>query len=1072
MRALTYSLLLFVSAYIVGGGLGQQLALIPGVMVTFWPPAGILLATLLLTSPRSWPLWLISAGVAELICNAIWFHNPLPFALIYFAGNALASLTAAGLIRRFAPKPFGLDSFEQVAAFVILGACAAPCVSATVIATTDAILGRHSFWTAWSLVWLGDSSGLLVSAPLALTLVQTWQRRHLVSPARAFEAVAVMATLVVVGILALRDYLPTAYVMMPPLLWAAARFHVRGAAVGLAIVALVTAGFGIVARQAPIGELGLLGKNVVGLQAFLFISAVSALFVAGLAIQRERALIAVQQLNAGLETAVAERTETLRQREHFLRTITDVAPGVIHVYDLDARRSVFINRTVASLVGYSPDEVRSLCDDTPKALMHPDDLPRFDEHIGRLRTLRDDEVAEFTHRMRTRSGEWRWFHSRDAVFARDASGRVTQIVGTAIDVTDRRRAEDALRASEQRFRLALQHTPILVYTCDRELRYTWIYNNPSRFDNYNVLGKRDDEILPLDHVADLMSLKREVIETGAPTRREVRFPFKGRTEYWYVSAEPVRDEVGSTTGLTVAAMDVTEARLADEALRASESRMQLAMLAGNAATWDLDLVTGVNIWSESHFHQLGLEPTADRRATEDIWRSAVFPEDWPRVLAEWERAVQTRTDFRSEHRLRRADNGSVIHAQAVGRFIYDQTSCKPVRFVGVSYDITRLKRAEQALRDADRRKDEFLATLAHELRNPLAPLRNGLEILKRSTDGANQDLYGPLDRQVRQMTRLVDDLLDVGRISQDKLELRRERLELNSVIRHAIETVQPKCEQYQHQMDVTLPDEPLYVDGDAARLTQVFGNLLTNACKFTPVGGRIWLTATPHAHDVVVTVRDSGLGIPPDMLDRVFEMFTQVGRSVERTAGLGIGLHLVKRLVEMHGGTVAGASDGDGKGSTFTVVLPLLAVQSESTQPPATAPTDTYALPEASRRRILVVDDNHDSARTMSLLLKLEGNDTATAHDGEEAIRVSKAYKPDVVLLDIGLPGMDGYAACRAIKTHDCSNTPTLIALTGWGQEADRKKAADAGFDHHFVKPVDFDVLKKVLAEADARRAS
>jgi CheY-like chemotaxis protein/two-component sensor histidine kinase len=305
----------------------------------------------------------------------------------------------------------------------------------------------------------------------------------------------------------------------------------------------------------------------------------------------------------------------------------------------------------------------------------------------------------------------------------------------------------------------------------------------------------------------------------------------------------------------------------------------------------------------------------------------------------------------------------------------------------------------------------------------------------------------------------VDDLLDISRISRDKLELRTEPVDLRSVMRDAVERCQPLAHELEHQVSVELPDEPLWLDGDPVRLTQVIGNLLSNACKYTPPRGQVWLSAKHDGSDALLRVRDTGIGIPPERLDDVFQMFSQLGRKLEREqGGLGIGLHLVKRLVEMHGGSVEARSSGEGKGSEFIVRLPLL----REAPPPAAAPQPQQRAAHRPRR-ILVVDDNSDAVESLSLFLKLNGHQTETAHDGPEAVEKALQTKPEVVFLDIGLPTLSGYDVCRAIR-RDCSEPkPLVIALTGWGQEEDHRRSRAAGFDGHLVKPVNPEALVKLL---------
>ena len=383
------------------------------------------------------------------------------------------------------------------------------------------------------------------------------------------------------------------------------------------------------------------------------------------------------------------------------------------------------------------------------------------------------------------------------------------------------------------------------------------------------------------------------------------------------------------------------------------------------------------------------------------------------------------------------------------------------RRVGILFsDITARKRDEQELRASDRRKDEFLATLAHELRNPLAPIRNGLTLLRAGDEVVQRDeLLEMMERQLGQMVHLVDDLLDVSRVTTGKVTLRSERVPVGRIIDAAIETSRPSIEQFQHSLAVTQAAEELWVDADPTRLAQVLTNLLNNAAKYTPRRGRIAVEAAAEGDEVVLRVVDDGIGIAADMLPRVFDLFTQVGRSLESAhGGLGIGLSLARKLVEMHGGTVSVASAGLGCGSTFAVRLPRAARPAESATP-ACAGGAAALVP----RRILVVDDNVDGAETLATLLSLLGHTTRTAFNGLTALEAAARMRPDVVLLDIGLPGMNGYEVAARLCEAEPPR-PLLVAITGWGSDEDRRRAAMAGFDHHLTKPVDPEQVTALLA--------
>ena len=522
------------------------------------------------------------------------------------------------------------------------------------------------------------------------------------------------------------------------------------------------------------------------------------------------------------------------------------------------------------------------------------------------------------------------------------------------------------------------------------------------------------------------------------------------------SAAPIRGEDGQIFGCVLVFRDVTDRRASDLALAESEERLRLAVRAADAATWVWDMPTGI-LRADARLaflYDLDADELERGMPVERAFAS-VEPEDADRVRRDVMDAVLAGKPFEVEFRMKGRD-GAVRWLRSVGRVEVDDEG-KPLRTSGAVLDMTERKRVEQELSDSDRRKDEFLATLAHELRNPLAPLRNCLQILSVARDGeAAATARAMMERQLSQMVGLIDDLLDLSRISQGKIELRKERVDLDRLVFDAIETTRPSVEQAGHAIHIAVPDEPVYVDGDVTRLSQVFTNLLTNAAKYTERGGRIDIALSP---DGVVTVRDTGIGIPRDMLPRIFDMFTQVDRSIERAqGGLGIGLWLVRRLVELHGGTIEARSDGPGKGSAFVVRLPIAAGPA-----PATAPAPAPGAPRVGRR-ILVVDDNRDSATSLALMLQLMGNEVRTAHDGAEGIEAAAAFRPEVVLLDLGMPRLNGYDAARKLREQPWGRNLLLVALTGWGQESDRARSKDAGFDHHLVKPVEPATLERLLA--------
>jgi len=1156
----------------------------------------------------------------------------------------------------------------------------------------------------------------------------------------------------------------------------------------------------------------------------------------------------------------------LEKSEHFLRRIADVTPGVIEVFDLDQERTLYVNRSIATLLGYSTGEIESMGSGLVSALMHPDDLPRFAAHRRRLRTLSDHETADIEYRLRERSGGWRWFQNRDAVFARDAAGAVSQIISNALDIGERKNAEEKIRRSEEVHRVAFELSPVGMAYVGDDQRFTRVnqkyceitgyaaeellrmkvpelthpddlaadrarrdpylrgdaeeYNNEKRYIrkdgairwvsvtarmvrdaagqpshsmgvvqdiserrqieqalreseafNRTVLESNPDCAKVLDREGRLQYMNRngqclmeiddfasligqpgwshlpegdaalaveavEKAKRGETARFQAQAPTaKGSPKWWDVIVAPVSagQGGGAAERLIAVSRDITESTLAQQALREqearfrslfdtmlegyclvemlfdaggrpvdyrflevnpafeghtglkdakgrralklmpdlepswfemigkvalsgepasfeneakslgrffevkahriggpesrkvgivfsdmteriraeaamaqnvglftrileqaptgmyvvdagfrlqqvnaraapifetihpligrdfaeileilwgpvvgaqitaifrhtlasgeryvsppfyerrfdigedqaydwetqrvtlpdrqhgvvcyfheitarqraemalrdSEERMRLATEATGVGIWQWNLNTGLVRWDAQMFRIYGIAPTPDGIVQYADWSGSVLPED---LAAQEESLGNTVRQFGSgsrDFRILRGDDGKCRHIHAA-ETVRKSLEGRAEWILGTNLDVTERKLAEEHIRTlleelrlADSRKDEFLATLAHELRNPLAAVSNSLQLMKQASGNAGlvERAHATMERQMGQMVHLIDDLLDVSRITRNRLELRLERIELASAVRHAVEACRPHCERAGHQLHVMLPPEPITLNADPVRLAQVLGNLLNNASKYTRRGGHIWLSAERQGSEVALTVKDSGVGIPADMLHKVFELFTQVGSSMAHSqGGLGIGLSLAKRLTEIHGGTLTAHSEGKDLGSEFVARLPVLL---ETPMPAAPVPIAAPA-PEAAARRILVVDDMRDSADSLAMLLGMGGDETQTAYDGVEAVENAEAFRPDVILLDIGMPRMNGYDACRAIRQQPGGKRIAIIAMSGWGQEEDRRKSLEAGFDHHLVKPVDFKDLMKLLEEPHASKA-
>ncbi len=528
----------------------------------------------------------------------------------------------------------------------------------------------------------------------------------------------------------------------------------------------------------------------------------------------------------------------------------------------------------------------------------------------------------------------------------------------------------------------------------------------------------------------------------------------GRPREWTRDEAQLLEQVAERTLFAV------ESARAAAALRDNRDVLGFALQAGRMGAWSRDLTMNTVWWSPELAALFGFSPD-----DVDYSRNRLFdrlaPEDRERLPKAIEEALATRQDYAVEFRFQHLQTGEWRWMEARGRAQYDAAG-KPTMLYGLGIDITDRMRAVEALREADRRKDEFLATLAHELRNPLAPISSGLHILR--TAGHSEQMAATarqiMERQVAQMVRLVDDLLDVARITTGKVELRCENVDLSAAITDAVETSRPLIELAGQSITVTLPDTPIYVHADRTRLAQVFANLLNNSSKFSDHGQPISIALTHEDGHAVVRVRDAGAGIPREALKRIFDMFGQANPDGERSrGGLGIGLSLGKRIAEMHGGTIEARSEGAGRGSEFVVRIPAVEVRREA---PARPLADNPSPP--SRRRVLVVDDNTDAAESLAALLAIGGHETRLAHDGLRAVEEAEAFQPDVVFLDIGMPELDGHETARRIREQPWGKDMVLVALTGWGQVEDRRRSKEAGFNHHLVKPADPAVVAKLIS--------
>jgi PAS domain S-box-containing protein len=777
-----------------------------------------------------------------------------------------------------------------------------------------------------------------------------------------------------------------------------------------------------------------------------------------------RALAVIQDIS---ERKTAE--ETLRASEERYRDLFENANDVIYTLDLEGRITS-LNRRAEQVLGYTRAEGvgRAVADIIP-AEHHP-----VMQEALRRKLAGEPAPTVYELEILGKDGQRIPLEVSSRLIVHD--GRPVGIQGVARDIRERRRSEQALRESQERFRQLADNLPHgfiyqIIQAPDGRVRFSYVSGGVEALCGVTPAeaargpGTLYGLILPED-LPLMRAREDEAFRQRKPFDCQLRVrAHDGKLRWLHCRSapRPVPDGGSVWDGIAV---DITARKQAEESLRESEERLRLALDAGRVGAWDWDIRTNQVTWSERIYEFHGLPPGTFGGRVEDF-AALVHPEDRERVSQAIKQAVENRQPYGAEFRIVRPD-GEVRWIATDGRVLFDEAG-RPVRMLGATIDVTERRLAEEALKEADRRKDEFLAMLAHELRNPLAPIRNSVQVLKLigSSDPNVALARDMIERQVAHMARLVDDLLDVSRITRGKILLRKERLDLAALVRAAAEDHRSLLEAAGLALEVDVPAEPVWVVGDRTRLAQVVGNLLHNANKFTDAGGRVHvvLTAGPGADRVAVRVRDTGIGMGPDILGRLFEPFSQADRSIDRSrGGLGLGLALVKGLIELHGGRVEARSPGVAKGSEFLVHLP---------RAPAAAQANEKAVPRGAAGkmlRVLVIEDNTDSAESLRLLLELSGHRAEVAHVGAAGVEAARWFRPDVILCDIGLPGgMDGYGVARTLRADAEQAEATLIALSGYGQEEDVRKARQAGFDRHLTKPVDPVALTRLLEALPVR---
>jgi PAS domain S-box-containing protein len=740
----------------------------------------------------------------------------------------------------------------------------------------------------------------------------------------------------------------------------------------------------------------------------------------------------------------------LRETEERLRLAQISAEA--GVWDLDLRtREVKWSAELEMLYGVAPGSVRR--NEHWQHLVHPDDLGRV--KTARNAAIRQRQPCHVDYRIIRPSGEVRWVESKSRIFYGEG-GEPTRVLGVDIDITERKSAEEACARLAA---IVTSSEDAIVSTHDRKIA-SWNRAAEKLFGwlQEEVIGQPVAVIVPPERLQESQAISAKVKRGDAVTQFDtVRMRKDGSLVDVALTLSPVVLN-GRLIAVSAIFRDITQTKRAGEVLRRSEQEFRATFELSGVGRTQVDAATGRFVRVNDKFCELlGY-------AREELLRLSFLDvtdaEDRLSSSEVVDRLAGGEIPYATFEKRYRRKNGQAIWCLVTASLIRDHRGAAVLVMTDVQ-DITERKRAEFELRNADRRKDEFIATLAHELRNPLAPLRNAVEMLSASDSTDPEIAWGRkvIDQQVEHLSRLVDDLLDVSRITRNKLELRKERVALGEILNKAVSATRPIINQYWHQLSVALPSEPIYLSADPVRLIQVFGNLLSNAAKYTMQGGRIRVSAEKKDSIVTVRVSDNGIGFSSDQLSHLFDMFYQADRSYQQAqGGLGIGLTLIKQLVEMHGGTVQARSDGPSRGSEFIVCLPI------SREPVAALakPSPVDPCPETPRR-ILVVDDYPNAAESLARWLRRSGHQVRTALDGLQAIETAQTMRPEIVLLDIGMPKLNGYDAARKIRSYDWGKDIVLIALTGWAQEEDRRRTREAGFDGHLVKPVNYGQLTELL---------
>ena len=1075
------------AAYVVTARAGFQVGFAEQV-TTVWAPTGISLAALLLWGRRLWPAVWLGAFIANAGTSSPWWT-----AIAIATGNTLEAVVAVWILTREPAFDARLYRLRDTARLIVFGALATPIISATIGVTALCVAAVHSWesfgdlWAAW---WLGDALGALVVAPVITTIVRArtsttrlgWTNLALVVLGCA--AISHLAFGAMLGSTLGEGLLH--YIVFPVVVLAAVRFGQPSTS--LAILGISAAAiFNTVRGVGPFGEAGM-PRSLLLLQSFMAVLAATGLLLAAAMTER---LLGQRRRGAahGVGELLAGATDLEDAAQPMLRRVCenlDWQIGALWIVDdaVDRLRcfttwsepgfdAAAFERATREMLFARREGLPGRVWSEGEPVWVPD-VAR-DGNFPRARVAAEADIRgamAFPIQLRGRIVGVAEFFTRDNCGPDADLLSTMSTVGSQLGQFIGRKRLEAEMAAEQRRTRAILNTALdAVIGMDHRGIVTEFNPAAERMFGHSrdqAIGRQlADLIIPPDlRQQHRDGLKRHLATGEGPflnRRVETRgYHAAGREFPIEVAIIPVvTDGPPLFTGFV---RDLTERKAAEEVIRSSEERFRTLAASNSALTLyehDRDLRYSWVFPQHPEFpdYNIGktdgeLLPAAEGERLMSLKRRVL--ESGAGVRDEI--TVTLPGDVRSYDLMiepRRDSAGTIIGVS------------------GVAVDITERKRTEQLLRDSearlretDRRKDEFLAVLAHELRNPLAPIRTALEVLRLSGDGAETvaQLRPMMERQVGYMVRLIDDLLDVSRISSGKFHLQRQPTLLADLVRGAVEANRAAIQAAGVELDVQLPIETVHLDVDPVRFVQVLSNLLNNAAKFTDPGGRIVIhghvEGSPEHRELALSVIDSGIGISKDMMPRIFDLFTQADQATTRShGGLGLGLALAKNIVALHGGRIEAHSDGPGRGSRFTVRTPLAAQTGEAREARA---------PDAARtdRRVLIVDDNEDSAEALAMLVRIMGGEAVTCSNGLEAIARAATFAPEVIFLDIGMPGIDGYETCRRLREQPRAAKSFIVALTGWGQERDKERAADSGFDAHLTKPADPREIDRLLQAA------